>query len=129
MAFWSKISAFIFGNPGPTLTEDERIVLEVLGPMGGDFMDEWRALKFADIDGQLKIGRERVRSACRSLAGKGLAAFERQTWTEEGELYGAGYRATAAGRRVVETGTKTPARNPVFDRWKNDPETGWPVIP
>lgn len=106
MSLLSKLHALVFGRCAPVLSPDETSVIEVLGPIGGDFMDEWRALKFADIDQQLKIGRGRVRSACRSLAAKGYAAFEPQTWTEDGEFYGAGYRATAAGRNLTQESAK-----------------------
>lgn len=101
MGVLSRIKAYIFGVPAPVLNPDETLVIEVLGPIGGDLPDEWRALKFSAIDQGLNIGRDRVRDACRSLAAKGFAAFEPQTWTEDGEFYGAGYRATLAGRRLA----------------------------
>lgn len=98
MKLFQKLQRLAFGNPGPVLSPDEATVLDVLGPNGGDAEGDWRAFKFSDIDAQLRIGRDRIRNACRSLAEKGLAAYEAVLWTEEGEMYGAGYRATLRGR-------------------------------
>lgn len=77
------------------VTPNERAVLDILAPDGGDL--DWRAYSFRPLVKQTGLDRRLVRLACRSLARKGLAAFEKGLWTEDGEVAGAGYRATDKG--------------------------------
>jgi hypothetical protein len=44
--------------------------------------------------------RADVRAACRRLRALGLAEYQRGLFTEDGEAYGAGYRATLEGRHA-----------------------------
>lgn len=93
-----RIIDAIYGRRDPELTDDERVVLGVLGPRGGD--SNWYAYTFAGVMQKTTLTRDAVRAACRSLAEKGLAAFERALWTEDGEMVGSGYRATEAGKAL-----------------------------
>lgn len=86
-------------TPGPKINPKERLVLDYIGETGGDL--DWCAYSFAPIMKNTGLTRPEVRRACRSLARKGLTAFERALWTEDGEMVGAGYRATAAGRALA----------------------------
>lgn len=110
---FEALRAAIFGKKGPPVVGDEWLVLDFLGPYGGDKgTDEWRAFSFADIDRDLKIGRDRVRTACRSLSERGLTAYEAHTWDEDGMPYGAGYRATHEGRHIYWNITYGRAHQP-----------------
>lgn len=51
---------------------------------------------FRPLMRRTRLSRTEVRRACRSLRRKGLARYERALWTEDGEMVGAGYGATAA---------------------------------
>src|SRR5437870_300515 len=64
--------------------------------------DEWGAYGFKGLVSQTKLEVPQVRRACRSLAKKGFAKFERTLWNEEdGQPAGAGYRATEEGAAYI----------------------------
>src|SRR4051812_32496717 len=75
------------------LNEVEALVLVILGSSGGDFCF-WN---FAGLCKETGLDRAKIRRACRSLARKELAVFERGLWTEDGEPAGSGYGATTSG--------------------------------
>ena len=90
------------------LNDTERAVLTVLAEdSGGD--EEHSYLSFAPIMEVTGLPRKRVRRACRSLARKGLAAYGRGLFCDDGLPYGAGYRATTAGVEawIATTGGST----------------------
>jgi len=55
---------------------------------------------FAPIMRETSLDRATVRKACRSLARKGYTAYMKALWNDFGPA-GAGYAATAAGRKVI----------------------------
>lgn len=75
------------------LTADERAVLWKLDE---GWAESW-AYGFRSFD----MPRERARSACRSLAAKGLAQYWRGLFTEDGEVAGSGYAITRAGHDLA----------------------------
>ena len=52
---------------------------------------------FRGLSRHTRLKRADVRRACRSLARKGFARYERALWNEDGGPAGAGYGATRAG--------------------------------
>lgn len=57
---------------------------------------------FVYLGEETKLERKDVRRACRALRRKGLAEFGAGLWSEDGEMRGAGYAATKAGRDWVD---------------------------
>jgi hypothetical protein len=86
------------------LTADEKRVMGVLGNGGEDF----GCYSFDPISRAAGIPIDRVRTACRSLRDKCLVEYHRNLFTEDGEMYGAGYGATAAGRALASTDKSIP---------------------
>lgn len=88
------------------LNETERIVLSILAGAYSSY-DGFCCLSFAGILEDKRCGplatRRAVRLACRSLARKGLAQYQRGLWREDGEMAGAGYGVTRAGAELVST--------------------------
>ena len=80
------------------LNEAEAKVLNVLAHIYGH--DE-NCYGFAPIAKHTKLDRPTVRRACRFLARRGLAAYERALWSHDGEPAGAGYCATEAGHNLA----------------------------
>lgn len=84
------------------LNSNEKKVLEALvtydGPEGQYYVS------FATISSDIGLDRKMVRRACRSLARKGLAEYQRTTWRDEG-VGGAAYGATKEGCAAIETAT------------------------
>lgn len=78
-------------------SEREWKALQALAGCGEDFA----YLGFAHLAQKSGLERHQVRRTARALARKGLAAFGRGLWTDEGEMAGSGYCATAAGRDLV----------------------------
>lgn len=76
------------------LNDRERTVLIALASdgQGGEY-----CFPFAPLMKKTGMTRNPVRLACRSLARKGLARYERGLWSEEGDMLGAGYGITDAG--------------------------------
>jgi hypothetical protein len=63
---------------------------------------------FAYLGEETKLERKDVRRACRSLRRKGLTEFGAGLWSEDGEMRGAGYAATRAGREWVDDHAEPP---------------------
>jgi hypothetical protein len=81
------------------INEKERLVLNDLAE--AYHPDEWRAFHFKGLIDEAKgLDLKSVRRACRSLARKGLAKYERSLWSDDGPA-GAGYRATEEGATLV----------------------------
>jgi hypothetical protein len=80
------------------INDNERKVLEQL--VEAYDPDEWGAYAFRSLANQTKLDIPQVRRACRSLARKGLAAYERTLWNDDGPA-GAGYRATEEGAAFI----------------------------
>jgi hypothetical protein len=83
----------------PKINDKERKVLEALSD--GYHPDEWSAYYFRGIVASTKLTLPEVRRACRSLAKKGLAKYERGLFNEDGEAAGSGYRATDEGVALI----------------------------
>lgn len=75
------------------LTADERAVL---WKMDEGWCDGY-AYPFSAFD----MPRDRARAACRSLAARGLATFERGLFCDDGTLGGSGYGITRAGHDLA----------------------------
>ncbi len=87
----------------PKITEKERSVLSVLA---AEWNDDYPCFYFRGIVSMLKglpneLDERQVRLACRSLARKGLAKFERGLFNDDGEVAGSGYCATRAGAALM----------------------------
>lgn len=82
------------------ISDRERKVLAALAECGEDF----GYLSFATIARRSGIEPDNVRRVTRSLARKGLAAFGKGLWTDDGRPAGSGYCATQAGRAVISEG-------------------------
>ncbi len=59
---------------------------------------------FAPIMQDTGLDRASVRRACRLLKRKGLAEYHKGLWSEDGEMGGAGYCASEAGRALEKEG-------------------------
>lgn len=71
---------------------------KVLQFLADEFSSDHGFYGFAGIMSGAGINdRAAVRRACRLLARKGLAQYERGLWSDDGEPGGAGYGATKAG--------------------------------
>jgi len=77
------------------LTENERKVLGYLSRHDLGFC-------FATLASDLRIDRNEVRSACRTLTDKRLATYHQTLWDDDGGVAGSGYSATAAGRALAK---------------------------
>ena len=56
---------------------------------------------FAPIQQRTKLDRKTVRRCVRALARRGLAAFHRPLWSDDGLPAGAGYCISRTGRAIV----------------------------
>jgi hypothetical protein len=81
------------------INEKEKLVLDVLAEAYSP--DEWGAFAFDNLSGATKLERKEVRRACRSLAKKGFAKYERTLVNDDGDPAGAGYRATEEGAALI----------------------------
>jgi DNA-binding Lrp family transcriptional regulator len=81
------------------LSEAQKKCLEALNKegRGGD-----HCLPFDPIQAATELNRKEVRQHVRTLADKGFARYCNGLMTEDGELAGAGYCITPAGRRALE---------------------------
>lgn len=79
------------------LTTEEARVLGALGHSREDF----GCYGFDDLALATGVDRKAVRRACRSLRERGLVEFHQTLWSEDGEMMGAGYGATKAGRDLA----------------------------
>lgn len=106
-----------------TLNEKEWKVLKVLAEVYEP--DEWGAYAFKGLAAQTSLEIKEVRRACRSLAKKGLAQYERTLWNEETGPAGAGYRATEEGAALINPCDVCGARA-VFDYYLDESEEQTP---
>lgn len=83
------------------VNENEHKCLAVLAE---NFYDdsEWSAWYMHGIVTETKLELSQVRRAVRSLARKGLAAYERGLFNDDGQVAGSGYRATQAGKDLID---------------------------
>jgi hypothetical protein len=72
---------------------------------------EWLAINFRAFD-DLGIPREILRGILKTMAERGLVAYERGLWTEDGEPAGSGYRILPKGREALR---EWPERGPFDD--------------
>lgn len=77
-------------------------VVDVFVYLANNTCDPYRFVSFAPIMTETGHPRSLVRRACRALARKGLARYERGLWADCGEPAGAGYAVTSAGRNTLE---------------------------
>lgn len=82
----------------PRINPNEMKVLAALASVAGDF----GCLSFRGVGQRVRLNRQIIRRACRSLARKGLAEFHRALWSEDGEPRGSGYCATRKGCAHVD---------------------------
>lgn len=83
----------------PKINENER---KVLGKLVYSYSeDDWRAWHFKGLVRETGLELKQVRRACRSLAKKGYARYERALWSDDGPA-GAGYRATKEGHGLFD---------------------------
>lgn len=80
----------------PKVSEREMMALNALAGI-----DEDHYLNFKSIASRSRLDPKYVRRSVRALARKGLAEYGKGLWSEDGEVAGAGYRATAVGRQVA----------------------------
>ena len=100
----------------PKINENERKVLVVLEDIYSN--DEPGGYSFAPIVRRTKLEVKQVRRACRSLAKKGLAVFERVMWNDDGPA-GAGYLATELGAALISHCDLCTKRN-TYDYYVDD---------
>lgn len=81
------------------VNEKERKILEKLADEWHP--DEWHAYSFKSLAKQTEMDVKDVRRACRSLARKGLAVYERVLVDMDGIPAGAGYRASEEGAALI----------------------------
>lgn len=81
------------------LNEKEHTILEALAD--SYHPEEWGAYSFAPLSKKVGLEIKEVRRACRSLARKGLAQYERVLVDSDGVPAGAGYRATEEGAALI----------------------------
>ena len=74
-------------------------------------------MPFAPIMAHTELDRKIVRRNIRALARKGLAEYFRGLTTEDGEIAGAGYCITKAGRMLAE---KDAPGTSLAHNWKPD---------
>ena len=80
------------------------VATKLLKFLADEYSDEFDCYGFAGIMAGAKLkDRAVVRRACRLLARKGLARYERCLWSDGGEPRGAGYGATKAGVEAATT--------------------------
>lgn len=77
---------------------------------------DYSVLNFAGVAKRAALDRSKVRRAVRGLARKGLVEFVQVSWTDDGEMFGAGYGLTDAGVKLRSALSPIP-----------DPAGGMPV--
>lgn len=78
------------------LTQDEQKVFEAWKDTGTGY-----GYNFRHASMRSGVDSRDIRDTVRSLANKGLLAFCRNGWTDTGEMYGACYTLTEAGRSLL----------------------------
>jgi hypothetical protein len=77
----------------------------VLAVLPGEYTDIWADQVYYRLDYIAKsagLDRETARFVCRRLRDKGLAIYARGLFTEDGEVAGAGYALSPAGRELLQ---------------------------
>ena len=85
-------------NKTLSVNPKELAVLEVLAE---DFNADSNCWYFKSIASVTKLTIKEVRRACRSLAKKGFASYERGLFDEDGQTAGSGYCATRKGAAYI----------------------------
>ena len=88
------------------MTPDAQRCLDALNEMTAP--DGEMCMPFAPLMSATELDRKTVRRHVRALARKGLAEYFRGLCTEDGEMAGAGYCITRAGRALVEKDMPAP---------------------
>ncbi len=83
----------------PRLNPNE---VKVLAALASVRSEDFGFIGFRGIRARVKLPRQAIRLACRSLKRKGLARFSAGLWSEDGEPAGSGYAATEAGYDASE---------------------------
>lgn len=83
------------------LSRNEWRVLSALQDMSSEY-EKGSGFYFRGIAKHARMRRKDVRLACRSLARKGLAQYERGLFNDDGGLAGSGYSLTTAGSELTE---------------------------
>lgn len=99
-----RTEANVSGNEALKSTEGVPVTvsareMQALNALAG--ICEEHYLNFKAIARRSKLDPAHVRRSVRALARKGLAEYAKGLWTDEGDLAGSGYRATAAGRAAA----------------------------
>lgn len=81
----------------PTFNDHERAVFNVMSYGHGGFDAEEFFRGFRSFSAETGLDRSQVRLACRSLARKGLARYQRGLFNDDGECAGSGYGITREG--------------------------------
>ena len=81
------------------LSDRERKALEALADAGGP---EGGYLGFAGVASRSGLDPKVVRRTVRALARKGLAAYGKGLWNDDGEPAGSGYCATDRGLEIAQ---------------------------
>ncbi len=78
------------------------VATKVLKFLADEYSEDFGCFSFKGIMSGTRVeDRAAVRRACRLLARKGLARYERCLWSDSGEPRGAGYGATPKGVRLA----------------------------
>lgn len=82
---------------GERLTEAQRKVLTAWENTDEDF----DVLSFDDIAKRSNVARASIRRLVRDMARRGYTHYVRSAWTDDGDMCGAGYGLTPAGRSLL----------------------------
>lgn len=75
-----------------------------------DTCEDFDVISFDTVARYSGIERSKVRAVVRRLARKGITVFYRTSWTEDGEVHGAGYGLTKDGRAILNAKLKEADR-------------------
>lgn len=94
--------------------------LKVLKQLSSSYdPEDWGAFYFKSLISSTGLELKEVRRACRSLAKKGLAKYERGLVDEDGIPAGSGYRATEEGAAFI-TPCNVCGRRATYDYWTDE---------
>lgn len=82
---------------------------KVLRFLVAEYTEDFGYYDFAWIRQHVRLRRDVIRRACRSLARKGLTQYARGLSTDDGDFRGAGYSATKAGVDFIEPKFSSPS--------------------
>lgn len=94
----------------------EHLTSMVLDWMNDELGDEWYT-GIQRVSEALGIPREIARAVLRVLRQRGLVAYKSGLWTEDGEMAGAGYGITKAGRDLCREQTPTQTGTAEVNIW------------